>query len=337
MPTISESRSESSARNLRTAERFLVSPPIEARLGGIDIAINDLSIRGARFTHAVPIESGSKAELRLVVEERALTLEALVVWTQSDRAAGVFVSGVRIYGGDERTAALLEQLQLSGRITRIEELRSADRFLLTPPLPGELGPRSVSISDLSARGARVEIDSDVPRGSEDLLRFELPATALTVEIKATGVWSHVKSIGSTDRLRYAAGLSISERPEMMRLAIGRLCELNRASLDTRSLALKLKILRARARQDAAGIVRPDPSGIPPEQFLLIQGVREELRLNPEEAIFWYRKARFDIADPVTRNLAPPIADHPDALAVWEYLDRSVDPTIIGRSFLLADA
>ena len=124
---------------------------------------------------------------------------------------------------------------------------------------------------------------------------------------------------------------------MMRLAIGRLCELNRASLDTRSLSLKLKILRARARQDAAGLVRPDPSGIPPEQFLLIQGVREELRLNPEEAIFWYRKARFDIADPVTRNMAPPIADHPDALAVWEYLDRSVDPTIIGRSFRLSDA
>ena len=326
--------SESSARNLRTAERFIVSPPIEARFGTTDVAINDLSARGARFTHEVPIESGSKAALRLEVEGRALTLEALVVWTQQDLSAGAFVSGVRTYGAEERAASLLEQLQRSGRTSRIEELRSADRFILTPPLIGELGARSVSIHDISAHGARVEIESDVPRGSEDLLRFDLPSTEVTVEIKAVGMWSHVKSIGSTDLPRYAAGLSISEKPAVMRMAIGRLCELNRASLDTRSLALKLKILRARARQDAAGIVRPDPFGIPPEQFLLIQGVREELRLNPEEAIFWYRKARFDIADPLTRNVATPIADHPDALAVWEYLDRTIDPTIIGRSFLL---
>src|SRR3954447_7864850 len=30
------------------------------------------------------------------------------------------------------------------------------------------------------------------------------------------------------------------------------------------------------------------------------------------------------------------ADHPDALAVWEYLDRSIDPTIVSRAFALLD-
>jgi hypothetical protein len=49
---------------------------------------------------------------------------------------------------------------------------------------------------------------------------------------------------------------------------------------------------------------------------------------------WYRRARLVINDPATRALAPPIADHPDALAVWEYLDRSVDPSIVGRAFEL---
>jgi hypothetical protein len=47
---------------------------------------------------------------------------------------------------------------------------------------------------------------------------------------------------------------------------------------------------------------------------------------------WYRRARFAIADPGIRTTAPAIADHPDALAVWEYLDRSIDPTIISRTF-----
>ena len=63
-----------------------------------------------------------------------------------------------------------------------------------------------------------------------------------------------------------------------------------------------------------------------------EGVREELRLNPEEAVHWYRRARVSINDPATRALAPPIADHPDALAVWEYLDRSIDPGIVSRAF-----
>jgi hypothetical protein len=63
-------------------------------------------------------------------------------------------------------------------------------------------------------------------------------------------------------------------------------------------------------------------------------VREELRLNPDEAMHWYRRARLIINDPTTRALAPPIAHHPDALAVWEYLDRSVDPSIVGRAFEL---
>jgi hypothetical protein len=41
-----------------------------------------------------------------------------------------------------------------------------------------------------------------------------------------------------------------------------------------------------------------------------------------------------INDPATREAAPPIAGHPDALAVWEYLDRSVDPSIVSRAFEL---
>jgi hypothetical protein len=47
---------------------------------------------------------------------------------------------------------------------------------------------------------------------------------------------------------------------------------------------------------------------------------------------WYRRARILINDPATRAL--PIANHPDALAVWEYLDRTVDPSIVGRAFEL---
>jgi len=36
-----------------------------------------------------------------------------------------------------------------------------------------------------------------------------------------------------------------------------------------------------------------------------------------------------------RGIAGPIATHTEALAVWEYLDRSVDPTVIALGFGLS--
>jgi len=190
----------------------------------------------------------------------------------------------------------------------------------------------VRIENLSARGARIEMPTELLRGSSGAFRFTLPDSSMEIGVEGQIVWTSLKAITGPVSMLYRAGLFINEKPELMRMAIGRLCELNRAALDTQSLRLKLKIIRARARQLAPQFREIESSGIPAEQYLLIQGVREELRLNPEEAMHWYRRARILINDPATRHLA--IANHPDALAVWEYLDRSVDPSIVGRAFEL---
>jgi PilZ domain-containing protein len=305
---------DAAPRNLRSAERFLLAPPLAARFGAAAVSVCDISERGARFRHAQPLEMGMKSLLRLPVDGRPVSLEAVVVWTQAD-AAG-FTSGVRTYGAAEVIEPLLAELHASNRSTRIEELRSTDRFQLAPALSAVFAARSVSIVDLSARGARIEGEG-LPRGTSDVLRFRVPGSTLDVAVTASVVWS---AAGRT-------GLFINEKPELLRLAIGQLCETNRAALDTKSLRLKLRILRARARQLA-------PSAAADQDHLLILGVREELRLNPEEALHWYRQARLVINDPATRAAAPAIADHPDALAVWEYLDRSVDPAVVGRAFSL---
>jgi len=321
------------ARNLRTAERFLLAPPLSATFGASPVAICDISAKGARFKHDRPIETGTKSILKMASEiQPAVTLEAVVVWSQSDTASpGRYVSGVRTYAAPEIVNSLLAHLQTSHRTNRIEELRSTDRFTLAPPLDAVFANEPVRIEDLSARGARVVSTFDM-RGKTDTLRLSLPNGALELEVRAQVVWSAVKAITNATTLSYRSGLFINEKSEMLRLAIGQLCEMSRASLDTVSLRLKLKIIRARARQLAPSFRAIEESGIPAEQFLLIQGVREELRLNPEEAMHWYRRARLIINDPATRSIAPPIADHPDALAVWEYLDRSVDPSIVGRAF-----
>lgn len=310
-------------------------PPLPASFAAASVAVSDISATGARIRHEQPLEMGSKSILKLSLEgvSAPVALEAVIVWTRADlNAPGRFVSGARTYGTAETVERLLGHLQTSHRSNRIEELRSSDRFFVTPSIPGTYGDLSVEIDNLSARGARIAMDEELPAGSARELRFRIAPSADEVVVTGRVAWSGLKSVAEVPR--YRAGLMISEKREVLRLVIAQLCDRDQAMLDTQSLPLKLKVLRARARQLAPAYGAIEAAGIPAEQYLLIQGVREELRLNPEEAIHWYRRARITIADPAIRSVAPPIANHPDALAVWEYLDRSVDPTIVGRAFEL---
>ena len=325
------------ARNLRTAERFLLAPPLSATFGGAPVAVCDISASGARFRHEGSLDAGAKSLLKIAVEGRPspVTLEAVVVWTQPDPMfAGKYLAGVRTFGPAEVLQSLLVQLQTSNRTNRIEELRSTERFFVAPALAAHYDGSPVQVEDLSARGARIELPVEPRRGSVGMLTFSVPQSEIEVSVPGQIVWTSLKAITGSAQRVYRAGLLISEKAELLRLAIAHLCEINRAALDTHSLRLKLKILRARARQLAPQYPQIEAAGIPAEQYLLIQGVREELRHNPEEAMHWYRRARMIINDPATRAAAPPIASHPDALAVWEYLDRSIDPSIVGRAFEL---
>jgi PilZ domain len=327
------------ARNLRTAERFLLAPPLAATFGGAAVAVCDISASGARFRHDRQLENGAKSLLKIAVEGRPspVTLEAVVVWSQPDPMfAGKYLSGARTYGPPEVLQSLLVQLQTSNRTNRIEELRSTERFFVAPALPAIYDGGPVLVEDLSARGARIQLTAEPRRGSVAVLTFSVPESEIEVSVPGQVMWTSLKAITGAAQRVYRAGLLIPEKAERLRLAIARLCDLNRAALDTHSLRLKLKILRARARQLAPQYPQIEAAGIPAEQYLLIQGVREELRLNPEEAMHWYRRARMIINDPATRTAAPPIAAHPDALAVWEYLDRSVDPSIVSRAFALKE-
>ena len=325
---------EASARNLRTAERFLLVPPLAASFGSSSVAICDISARGARVRHDQPLEVGKKAALKVRMEgtPTPISLEGVVIWTQLDPGSRKFESGVRTYGSPDAVNTLISQLLASKRSNRIEELRNSDRFFLMPALEGYFAAKPVRIANISARGARIETSAEIRTGTSQPLAFRIPESSHDIVVSATVVWTSVKAISGSDVRTYHAGLSVSDKHEMMRLAIGQLCEDGRAVMDTTSLTLKLKIMRARARHFAPSYKAIEESGVPAEQYLLIQGVREELRLNPEEAMHWYRRARLVINDPNTRKAAPSIVNHPDALAVWEYLDRTVDPTIVGRAF-----
>jgi hypothetical protein len=323
----------------RRPERHLLEPPLAATFRGSAVAVCDISAEGVRFRHHAPLQTGTKSVLLIAADGRPapIALETMIVWTQPDPALrGTHVSGGRTWGHGDGVRSLIEQLQAAGRTTRIEESRSTERFTIAPRLAATFDGHGVTIDNLSTRGAGIELSYPAPVGLTTTLAIAATEGGVDVRVAAKVRWSAMKTIGDSTGGSWRTGLRIDEKPELLRLVIGHLSELGRASIDPDSLRLKLKVLRARARQLAPAVTESQTRGLPAEQYLLIQGVREELRLNANVSMHWYRRARLMIADPATRDLAPQIAQHPDALAVWEYLDRSIDPSIVGRAFELPE-
>ncbi|HVT02569.1 MAG TPA: PilZ domain-containing protein [Thermoanaerobaculia bacterium] len=322
------------ARSLRSADRFVMTPPLEAEHGGTPVLLSDLSLKGARFKHDEVMPGSRKAILQFRVPHRDLPIrvESEILWTQPTGEGRRFFSGARILGASEFIESVLRDLMDRGHCCRIEELRAADRFFVSPPFDASFDGREVLVDNASARGARIFSATELPPGSEGIFRFRLPDLPFEVASAARVAWTRLRSITPGESRLFASGLAITEKPELMRLAIGHLCEAGRASLDTHSLELKLKIIRARARQQASNLgVGQRANGIPVEQALLIRGVCEELRANPEEAAFWNRRARITINENVGTPAVAPIAGSLEAVAVWEFLNRSIDASIIARS------
>ena len=323
-------------QNLRDGSRYLIAPPLGAIFGDDHVSVSDMSARGVRLRHATPLECGVRRPLKFLLDGRPnpVVIEGVVMWTQADAAGTTgLISGIRLANDPKNMVQLLGDLHRTNRSTRIEELRSTDRFLVIPAMKGTFSGRPIYIEDLSASGARIETLQELAVGREGKVVFRLSDSEDDAIFAGKVVWSALKSITGSFTT-YRSGLILGGEPERVRAAITRLEVDGNASLDTQSLRLKLKVMRARARSAARTHPGTQAVGMMPEQYLLIEGVRQELRLNPEEAFHWYRRARMSIADPQTRTITPPISDHPDALAVWEYLDRSVDPSIIGRVFSL---
>jgi hypothetical protein len=68
-----------------------------------------------------------------------------------------------------------------------------------------------------------------------------------------------------------------------------------------------------------------------DQVLLIQHARDRLRTHPDEALKWYNRAKYSIAQSAVGT--PDMLYHrEEVLAVWEYLERTVELQTIARVF-----
>ncbi len=320
------------------AERFLLLPPVEATFGTMPVNLGDISVSGARLRHSNPIEAGSKSFLRFKLDGAVnpVALEGEVVWTQPSLSADLqerHVSGVRLQGSLETIERVVARLMASGRSHRVRERRFSDRFMLHQALRGELdGAGEIRILDLASKGARIETTEPIGAGEKRTLRFPIPKSTFEVRAGVEVAWCRLSAIYSATEFRHHVGLRITERPELIRLAIGQLSELRLATKDTLSLKLKLKIARAFEKGPGVGVHTVDDAMPGSEYFPLIQSVRTLLASDPEECKYWMDFAAKTAEEPDIRARTGPITKNHEALAAWEYLDRTIDASIVALAF-----
>ncbi len=320
------------------AERFLLLPPQEAEFGALRAFIGDISVSGVRLRHGEPMEAGRKAKLRFRLEGAVspITIEGEVVWTQSSLSADLnqrHVSGVRFHADAELVERVVDRLSKSGRCHRVQERRLSDRFLLEHALEGEYGQTgAVRVLDLASKGARFETAQRVEIGTSALFRFPIPKSSFEVRAVAETIWCRLRALWGPGDFRYHVGIRITERPELVRLAIGQLTELKLAIKDTHSLKLKLKIARAEEIGPAVEVDTLEDSLPGSEYFQLVQSVRALLAVPTDDARYWQDLAVRTAATEDIRASTGPITGKLDQLAVWEYLDRTIDPSIVALAF-----
>jgi hypothetical protein len=216
----------------------------------------------------------------------------------------------------------------------VSDLRSADRFFAFEPIPGSFGAAGISVVNLAEQGAQIEHAQPIRLGTR--ARFWFKRDDVTIGTQALVVWSHLsKRPNSEGKLLYRSGLRVEEDIDDFFIALRTLVDRGVFHRDIEALDRKRRRLEEKEQErwgkPVVKMIRQDQA-VPPDQALLIQHARERLTANPDEALKWYNRAKFALMEdgsPVSTEL---ISHREDVLAVWEYLERSVDIATIVRVF-----
>jgi len=216
----------------------------------------------------------------------------------------------------------------------VNELRSSDRFGAVEPLPGGFGSASVSILDLASRGVQIQHTQPLRLSLNGRLWFKHVNVAVSVQGRV--VWSHLsKERDANGKLLYHSGIHVPDESSELAAAIAQLARHGIVRKDDDSLDRKRATLE---EKDHERSVRPvvkfvrHGNDVDPDTALLIVQARDRLRTNPAEALRWYNRAKFAIIDSGTPVATDQLRHREEALAVWEYLERSIDLALIERVF-----
>jgi hypothetical protein len=179
------------------------------------------------------------------------------------------------------------------------------------------------VINLSEAGLQILHEEPLKIGSSGKLRLLGEIDGERIEIRIRILWSRLLQEGELRGKMFRSGAHIEGDVEEFAGRLGRLIR-QHGQLDRTSMQRKLEIRRAR---EAARLVNAERAN---DEQKAIDEAMAYLRSNPEEAMKWYNRARYDVRLEADRLLNA--ANRQDILAVWEYLERRIPLDRIARSF-----
>lgn len=216
----------------------------------------------------------------------------------------------------------------------ISELRVTERFRAAEALPGSFGSATISLLDISSSGAQIEHVQPIRIGSGARLWFKRGEVAVSVQARM--MWSQLsKTPNAHGKYLYRSGLKLEAENFEYSHAVQALLDHGVLSPDRESLERKKKKeadrIAAKANRPTMKMLRPEVE-IPSDQQLLIEHARRRLLDDPLEAQRWQQRAKYAVTQGTANIAGDDIRNREDVLAVWEYLERSVDISTIALVF-----
>jgi hypothetical protein len=208
----------------------------------------------------------------------------------------------------------------------IAEQRTTERYVAVEPIDGSFGAASITVLNLGGSGVQVAHAQPLRLGTRGRLWFR--RGGVQVAVQAMLIWSHLsKTPNSEGKFLYQSGLRIDDGPDFA-TALRSLLDNGSVRRDRDSLDRKRRRIEEKERElhqkPTVKLIVPELSA---EQVLLVQHARERLRANPEEATKWFNRAKF-----APEGAPENIPHREEVLAVWEYLERTVDLATILKVF-----
>ncbi|HEY0156173.1 MAG TPA: PilZ domain-containing protein [Thermoanaerobaculia bacterium] len=189
------------------------------------------------------------------------------------------------------------------------DLRLGARYIPRRQMGGVFRNVKLAVLQLSNTGLRIRHTEPLEPGEDARLSFAIQNPPKSVVMRARVVWTSVAQRGEGPSF-HISGLKVTANVERLTEAIDLLRAGRELHLDESRRSTRL----------------PMPvNGLPDEDVVAIIRAVRKFAADPTEAMRWYTRARFAIAEEEVRRAAPRGArDREEAVGVWEYLQRRVD-------------
>lgn len=146
-------------------------------------------------------------------------------------------------------------------------------------------------------------------------------------------WSHIVR-GSSAGISYLVGLSFLEVSNEIQDALPRLVKLGLAAVNLESLFVRRNLLKSQAHillSQNARVVPAARSRADPAQVMLVDHARRHLREHPDQVDVLSQRARSITIDPlILESLPSDPGMRDELLAIWQYLERTLDLRVISK-------